>query len=181
MGMDDGEDGLEDHGGPAPKKRKLDDSDDIAMGGVSANGTSSATAAANGQVEQEEEQLSPFYRLPPAIWMEIFAYVGLPAMGGLKAVCRKFNELLQKEYIWRRCRKIHCPDMPKPAFGMKEWDMWSLVRGRGCLKCSDFDEERRDEGNLKVYWQFKVRCCQGCFRRNVVKVSSSGFLSGVSV
>ncbi|KAF3922911.1 hypothetical protein ABW20_dc0100630 [Dactylellina cionopaga] len=108
-------------------------------------------------------------RLPPVLWTEIFTYIGLPGIGRLRATCKRFDELLGKEYIWRRCRKIHCPDMPKPAFGMKEWDMWGLVRGRGCMKCEGLEGKVRGEDGMKVYWQFRVRCCEGCFRGNVVK------------
>ncbi|KAJ6258675.1 hypothetical protein Dda_6723 [Drechslerella dactyloides] len=164
-GMDD-DDGFDD-ATPVTKRRRLDDAADAelttsattanASTGTVSTGTSTATATCSVD------------RLPAAIWTEILTYVGLPGIGRLRGVCRRFSEMLEKEYIWRRCRKIHCPDMPKPAFGVKEWDMWRLVRGRGCMKCERFPGRMRGEDGLKVYWQFRVRCCEGCFRRNVVK------------
>ncbi|KAK6352222.1 hypothetical protein TWF730_009052 [Orbilia blumenaviensis] len=111
----------------------------------------------------------PIDKLPVQLWTEIFTYVGLPAIGKLRVVSKRFVELLDKEHIWRRCRKIHCPDMPKPAFGMKEWDMWRLVRGTGCMVCNNLEGKVRGQEGMKVYWQFKIRCCEPCFKANVVK------------
>ncbi|KAF3933902.1 hypothetical protein ABW19_dt0204634 [Dactylella cylindrospora] len=152
-GVEDADEAFDD--GPLSKRRKLEDGEE-------------APVTVASPPKQTDSAVS-VDRLSPALLTEIFTYIGLPTIGRLRSVCKRFSELLEKEYIWRRCRKIHCPDMPKPVFGMKEWDMWSLARGRGCLKCDKYDGEGRDEGNLKVYWQFRVRCCAGCFRANVAK------------
>ena len=145
--------GFED--GPMRKKTRLDDGD--------IETPSSATVA-------PVSSAVPADKLSPQLWTEIFTYIGLPSIGKLRVVSKRFVELLDKEHIWRRCRKIHCPDMPKPAFGMKEWDMWRLVRGTGCMMCKKYEGKVRGQDGMKVYWQFKVRCCEGCFRANVIKV-----------
>ncbi|EWC44916.1 hypothetical protein DRE_00975 [Drechslerella stenobrocha 248] len=170
---------------PASKRRRIDDSGDNELALTTTTPTT-ATAGATTSVGTSMGTLgggitghggaggsggSTVDRLPMPLWIEIFTYIGLPGIGRLRAVCRRFDELLEKEHLWRRCRKIHCPDMPKPAFGVKEWDMWALVRGRGCMVCkaAKFEGKVRGEDGVKVYWQFRVRCCEGCFRRSVVK------------
>lgn len=161
-GMEDPDDniGVAFEDGPISKKRRMDDGD------VETPGSAQTVMAAVNTA-------CPVDRLPPNLWTEIFTYIGLPSIGKLRVVCKRFGDLLEKEHIWRRCRKIHCPDMPKPAFGMKEWDMWGLVRGTGCMMCAGFEGKVRGENGMKVYWQFKVRCCEVCFRANVVKVGLS--------
>ncbi|KAK6339848.1 hypothetical protein TWF718_009238 [Orbilia javanica] len=144
--------GFED--GPARKKTRVDDAEVETPG-------SAAVTPINSTV--------PADKLSPQLWTEIFTYIGLPAIGKLRVVSKRFVELLDKEHIWRRCRKIHCPDMPKPAFGLKEWDMWRLVRGTGCTLCEKLAGKTRGQDGLKVYWQFKIRCCEGCFKANVIK------------
>ncbi|KAF3911187.1 hypothetical protein AA313_de0209674 [Arthrobotrys entomopaga] len=148
-----------------PKRRRTDDGTGETIETPTPTNQTSITAP----VSSSSSLIPSVDRLPVTIWTEIFTYVGLPAIGKLRSVCKRFDEILEREYLWRRCRKIHCPDMPKPAFGMKEWDMWGLVRGTGCMMCLDHEGKGRGEDGLKVYWQFKVRCCEKCFKKNVYK------------
>ncbi|KAK6531945.1 hypothetical protein TWF694_003109 [Orbilia ellipsospora] len=147
-----------------PKRRRTDDGT-----GETIETPTTANQTGTALISLPSALTASVDRLPVSIWTEIFTYVGLPAIGRLRGVCKRFDEILEREYLWRRCRKIHCPDMPKPAFGMKEWDMWGLVRGTGCMMCLDYEGKGRGEDGLKVYWQFRVRCCEKCFKANVYK------------
>ncbi|KAF3216334.1 hypothetical protein TWF106_008508 [Orbilia oligospora] len=163
------------HSNGANQKRTMEDDDNMAVG-FEDGPTRKKTRLDDGEIETPSSAtITPVNSTVPAdklssqLWTEIFTYIGLPSIGKLRVVSKRFVELLDKEHIWRRCRKIHCPDMPKPAFGMKEWDMWRLVRGTGCMTCSKFEGKVRGQDGMKVYWQFKVRCCEACFRTNVIK------------
>jgi len=60
------------------------------------------------------------------IWYEIFAYLELSSLVSLKCTSKACSSMLMNERIWTRSRKIHHKDLPKPVFGLKEWEMWTL-------------------------------------------------------
>ncbi|KAF8467792.1 hypothetical protein BDZ91DRAFT_723073 [Kalaharituber pfeilii] len=110
--------------------------------------------------------------LPESIWAEIFSQLPPQKLAQLRRTCRLFQKFLLNQSIWRASRKQWMPEMPKPVFSLKEWEMLALAKGDGCMICGNRTHTHA------IYWAFRVRCCTQCFNRNMTKESSlasSGF------
>lgn len=122
--------------------------------------------------------------LPQAIWAEIFCFLHPADLARQRRTCELFQKTLEDESIWRRSRKCYLPDHPRPVFGLTEWDMLSIMWGKGCMLCEDGSNRR--VGNTRptsikdsatIYWQFRVRCCKGCLGENTTKVREKTTMS----
>lgn len=102
--------------------------------------------------------------LPSDIWEDIFARIPPKKLAHLRGTCRLFRRYLLNESIWRASRKQFMPEMPKPVFKLKEWEMLALVKGSSCMICGNKAYPRA------IYWAFRVRCCDQCFSGSVTKV-----------
>ena len=102
--------------------------------------------------------------LPESIWTEIFSQLPPQKLAQLQRTCRLFQKYLLNESIWRASRKQWIPEMPKPVFNLKEWEMLALAKGDGCMICGNKTYTRA------IYWAFRVRCCTQCFNQNMTKV-----------
>lgn len=126
----------------------------------------------NTRVDDQEASSSPLdakhlpkaLTLPSGIWEDVFAYLSPEKLAQLRGTCRLFRRYLLNESIWRASRKQFMPEMPKPVFMLKEWEMLALVKGSSCMICGDKAYPRA------IYWAFRVRCCNQCFSQNVTKV-----------
>lgn len=105
--------------------------------------------------------------LPENIWIDIFSRLPPQKLAQLRRTCRLFQKYLLNQSIWRASRKQWMPDMPKPVFNLKEWEMLALTRGDGCMICGNKTYTRA------IYWAFRVRCCTQCFNQNMTKVRNS--------
>lgn len=141
--------------------------------------------------------------LPKDIWQRIFSYVPPVFLGRLLRVSRSFNAYLSTpkgsqmepfspsgqemeptpaEKVWMASRKRFCPGLPKPLCGLRELDMWKLLRGMRCQICekhkrhvyaSDLDkswEMGPERNGLRFVWPFGIRCCTPCLRKSCEKV-----------
>lgn len=122
--------------------------------------------------------------LPQAIWAEIFCFLHPADLARQRRACELFQRTLEDESIWRRSRKCYLPDHPRPVFGLTEWDMLSIMWGKGCMLCEDGSNRRvgntRPTGlkdSATTYWQFRVRCCKGCLGENTTKVREKTIMS----
>ncbi|KAI5808182.1 hypothetical protein DFH27DRAFT_607891 [Peziza echinospora] len=104
--------------------------------------------------------------LPKSIWVEIFSQLPPNKLAQLRQTCKQFSKILSEQSIWRASRNTWLPDMPKPVFNLKEWQMLSLAKGEGCMICGSEMHIRA------VYWAFRTRCCTQCFNQNMTKESS---------
>ncbi|CAG8580456.1 4965_t:CDS:2, partial [Dentiscutata heterogama] len=101
--------------------------------------------------------------------VEIFSYIcaNLPPddLLSLVLVCQTFRRLLcnpvspVSQSIWRTSRENFLPHLQlPPPLGMDEKQYIVLRQLRkGCQFCQE-----RETGFVKVYWQFRVRCCEMC-------------------
>ena len=130
---------------------------------------------ANKRVKLDHSEQSPVVvdAVPVELWAEIFVYLQPETLGKLRRVCRHFYKALVNENVWRRSRRIHAEDMPKPVFGLREWQMWELCKGAGCMLCDRYDGLPKGSGGVKIYWPFRVRCCPECLQENTTKVGLS--------
>lgn len=102
--------------------------------------------------------------LPSDIWEDIFSRLPPEKLAQLRGTCRLFRRYLLNESIWKASRKQFMPEMPKPVFRLKEWEMIALVKGSSCMICGNNAYPRA------IYWAFRVRCCNQCFSQNVTIV-----------
>ena len=105
--------------------------------------------------------------LPENVWADIFSRLPPQNLAQLRRTCRAFQNYLLNQSIWRASRKQWMPEMPKPAFNLKEWEMLALAKGDGCMIC------RHKTYTRAIYWAFRVRCCTQCFNQNMTKVGNS--------
>lgn len=105
--------------------------------------------------------------LPENVWVGIFSRLPPQKLAQLRRTCRAFQNYLFNQSIWRASRKQWMPEMPKPVFNLKEWEMLALAKGDGCMICGHTTYTRA------IYWAFRVRCCTQCFNQNMTKVRNS--------
>lgn len=115
----------------------------------------------------EGERFSALKVIPEKIWAEIFSLLHPRQLAELRGTCRDFDKYLNSETIWRRSRKVFFPDMPRPVFGLKEWEMFRLARGKGCMVCKG---AKATNIPPQTIWQFRVRCCKPCLIEHTTKV-----------
>ena len=141
--------------------------------------------------------------LPESLWQRIFGHVPPVFLGRLMRVCRSFNTYLTTktgsqmesfsplshnmeptaaEQVWIASRKRFCPGLPKPLHGLRELDMWRLLRGSRCQLCDKYKrhvytselpnswEMSPERDGLRFVWPFGIRCCIPCLRKSCEKV-----------
>lgn len=141
--------------------------------------------------------------LPIGIWQHVFCFVPPVFLGRLLRVNRAFNHCLttgnpnqqlskpsvpgvvkslSSEAVWAASRKRFCPGLPKPIRGLRELDMWRLLRGRHCQLCGgnkdsdpDFSSDSPWElgpgaTRVRVVWPWGVRLCGPCVQTHSEKV-----------
>lgn len=143
--------------------------------------------------------------LPAALWQHILSYVPPVFLGRMLSVNHAFNtwltsgesegdpprlpnstvQPLNPEAVWAISRRRFCPGIPRPIHGLKELDMWKLLRGRNCQICEkvkiDFPianpqnpwESGPGDTGVRVVWPFGLRCCGACLEQNTQKVMSN--------
>ncbi|MCJ1370338.1 hypothetical protein MMC20_001551, partial [Loxospora ochrophaea] len=166
-------------------------------------------ATGNGRVIETKEELQSgrskvdsLPLLPPEILQHIFSFVPPVFLGRLLRVSRTFHkyltsdisdqtgtegersgplERMKADAIWASSRKRFCPSLPKPLRGLKELDMWRLLRGQDCQLCrekkmsiSPLDSPNPwlagpGENSVRVIWPFGVRCCGKCLEQSSEK------------
>ena len=141
--------------------------------------------------------------LPDEIWQHIFSFVPPVFLGRLLNVNRTFLSCLTKatgeqalqtyqkrnaiepvdaNAVWASSRKRFAPGLPKPLLGLKELDMWRLLRGRQCQLCGESKNQNfatssesplesgpGDKG-IRVIWPFGIRACGACLQQCSEKV-----------
>ena len=140
--------------------------------------------------------------LPAALWQHILCYVPPVSLGRMLSVNHAFNtyltpgnsegdlaqlpdsiiQPLKADAIWAISRRRFCPGIPRPIHGLKELDMWKLLRGNNCQICDkvkldspvsnpqDPWETRPGDTGVRVVWPFGLRCCGPCLQENTQKV-----------
>ncbi|CAG8612011.1 23162_t:CDS:2 [Gigaspora margarita] len=103
--------------------------------------------------------------IPLEIFSYICAYLPPDDLLSLVLVCQTFRRLLCNpvspitQSIWRTSRENFLPHLqlpPPPSMDEKEYIVLRQLR-KGCQFCQE-----RETGFVKVYWQFRVRCCEMC-------------------
>lgn len=123
-------------------------------------------------------------RLPQVLWAEIFSLLHPTDLARQRRTCDLFHRTLEDESIWRRSRKRHLPDHPKPVFGLTESEMLCIMWGSGCMLCEDGSNRRVGNSRftgfkgsaITTYWPFRVRCCRGCLGENTTKVREKSIM-----
>lgn len=143
--------------------------------------------------------------LPPELWHHVFRYVPPVFLGRLLRVDHAFHSYLtpghtgdkpavgsalgrgtvqplDAETIWAASRKRFAPGLPKPLRGLKELDMWRLLRGRICQLCGQTKDSGQlssmgkswesgpGEHSVRVIWTLGLRSCGPCLERCSEKV-----------
>lgn len=124
-------------------------------------------------VHSGAEGFSAAARVPEKIWVEILGLLHPQQLGSLRCISRLFNTYINNESIWKKSRKVYFPDMPRPVFGLKEWEMFRLGKGKGCMVCQD--RKTPPGTSPQTIWQFRTRCCTPCLRENSTKASTSHY------
>jgi len=101
--------------------------------------------------------------LPEWGWEKILRHLHPLELAQLQQCSQRLNMFVQKDVVWRRSRSIHLPELPKPAFGLTEREMFRLIFARRCLVCESHSD-------VKTYWPFRTRCCKQCLLDNTTKV-----------
>ena len=143
--------------------------------------------------------------LPAALWQHVLSYVPPVSLGRMLSVNRAFNTLLTSgksegdppplpnstvqplnpEAVWAISRRRFCPGIRRlrPIHGLKELDMWKLLKGRNCQICKkvrmdlsianpqDPWESGPGDTGVRVVWPFGLRCCGACLQENTQKVA----------
>lgn len=106
--------------------------------------------------------------IPDDIWRIILKESHPSVLLLIKNLSRRFHGLLQEQSIWKASRvKQHGENMPDPPGDMTEQRYAHLLYGQGC----DFQRSRCGSNvTKKVYWPFRLRMCDPCFRRKIEKV-----------
>ncbi|CAG8520531.1 12906_t:CDS:2 [Acaulospora morrowiae] len=105
------------------------------------------------------------------IFMNICEHLPPSDLFSLVLVCRKFREILCNaspvaQKIWKTSRLKFLRYLQKPAPpGMDERGYIVLRQlEKGCQFCQD-----HGSGFVKVYWEFRVRCCEMCLDKRTTR------------
>lgn len=101
--------------------------------------------------------------VPPEVWVKIFSFSQPAFLARARRISKDFRILLDDEKVWGCARVYHFPGYPDPVFGLKEWEMWNLYLGTGCMVCHAPKTKNR-------YWRFRIRCCVNCLKQVTIKV-----------
>ncbi|CAG8747967.1 8272_t:CDS:2, partial [Funneliformis mosseae] len=116
---------------------------------------------------------SPITKLPPELFAEFCAYLSPNDLFILSKVCRKFYSYLSApnsfttQQIWKisRLKFMTCDWMPPPNGMSEKCYVELLITERGCQIC-------KIKKQCKIYWEFGVRCCSGCFIKKTVMIEA---------
>ena len=140
--------------------------------------------------------------LPAALWQQILCYLHPVFLGRMLSVNRAFNTLLTHgpneqdsmplsgtitqsltaEAIWAVSRTRFCPGMPRSIHGLKELQMWKILKGNNCQVCgkgrinipvaNPLDPWGSGPGStgVRIVWPFGLRCCGPCLQEKTQKV-----------
>jgi hypothetical protein len=108
--------------------------------------------------------------IPNELFVQICANLPPSDLLSLTLVCKKFRDLLcspnstETQAIWRtsRMRFMKFLQLPPPR-GMDEKNYIVLKQlEKGCQFC-------RKTNFVRVYWEFRVRCCDSCLENNIMR------------
>ena len=73
---------------------------------------------------------------------------------------------LATQQVWKKSRLQFKPSekSPPPKGMSKEKYVELLMTERGCQICRKVNVKK-----CRIYWEFQVRCCEGCFLKNTIK------------
>ncbi|KAG9302550.1 hypothetical protein G9A89_007254 [Geosiphon pyriformis] len=109
--------------------------------------------------------------IPTEIFANFCEFLPPQDLFSLVPVCKSYRDILYAsnstitEQIWRNSRRTYFPSMIEPPLeGMNEREYTVLLfLQRTCQVCG----MRRDEMPVPLHWEFKIRCCEECFEKNV--------------
>lgn len=151
--------------------------------------------------------------LPAALWQHILCYVPPIFLGRMLSVNHAFNtyltpgkceespaplpnsivQPLKADAIWAISRRRFYPGIPRPIHGLKELNMWRLLKGYNCQICEmvkidtsvanpqDPWESGPGDTGARIVWPFGLRCCGPCLRENTQKVPDQQHYSLVTI
>jgi hypothetical protein len=113
-------------------------------------------------------------RVAQDAWRIIFERTTPAFLLEARTICQGWNTLLKEDAIWRRARVEESgPDSPGPPKGMSERKFADLLAGKGCQNRSC-----PKVNTTKVFWAFRTRMCDDCFKERTVKEDAAGRLFG---
>jgi len=112
---------------------------------------------------------SSILEFPPEVFTKIFSFLPPSDLFTLSQVCCKFRGYLcapncfATQQIWKKSRLQFMPmeNLPPPEGMSEEKYVELLLEERGCQIC-------KRKKLCKIYWEFKVRCCEECFDKKTV-------------
>ena len=142
------------------------------------------------------------FALSAALWQHILCYVPPVFLGRMLSVNHAFNiylapgkseedptplpnstiQPLKAEAIWAISRRRFFPGIPRPIHGLKELNMWKLLKGNNCQICEKVKidtsvanpqnpwESGPGHTGVRIVWPFGLRCCGPCLQENTQKV-----------
>ncbi|GBC02120.1 hypothetical protein RclHR1_04460010 [Rhizophagus clarus] len=113
--------------------------------------------------------MPPITNLPLELFIEICTLLPPSDLFVLSKVCRKFYSHLcapsspTTQQIWKESHLRFTPkeNIPQPKGMTTTKYVELLMMERGCQIC-------KRVMRCKIYWEFEVRCCKGCFLKKTV-------------
>ncbi|RIA99468.1 hypothetical protein C1645_811505 [Glomus cerebriforme] len=108
--------------------------------------------------------------LPSEILIQIFSHLSPYELFLLRETCVRFNKFLDApkssttREIWRNSRKECLKDETNPPKGMSEREYVKLLYYKEYCQFCGY------KNMVKIYWQFKVRCCHECLIKNTISL-----------
>src|SRR3954470_4016532 len=107
--------------------------------------------------------------LPTEILIQICSYLSPYELFLLRETCVGFNKFLDEpkssitQGMWKKSRKEFLKDETNPPKGMSERNYVKLLYYKEyCQFCGH-------NNKVKIYWQFKVRCCHECLKKSIIR------------
>ncbi|GBC09497.1 hypothetical protein RclHR1_08910001 [Rhizophagus clarus] len=109
--------------------------------------------------------------LPSELLIQIFSHLSPYELFLLRETCVRFNKFLDEpkssttKEIWRNSRKEFLRDKTNPPKDMSEREYVKLLYYKEFCQfcgCKKYD--------VKIYWQFKARCCHLCLMKNTISL-----------
>ncbi|CAG8785781.1 1314_t:CDS:2, partial [Acaulospora morrowiae] len=158
---------------PKSKKIKFDLYKDIKMVTHVAESSSSCITDTR-ETTQPSTKIPIAIIIPPEIFIKICEHLSPSDLLSLTGVCKRFRGFLCSpessitQDIWRTSRINFLPGLPlSPPEGMYEEEY--IRFGKLLTRCQYCSSQK----TVKVYWQFKVRCCQDCLQKNTTAIPFS--------
>ncbi|PKY42870.1 hypothetical protein RhiirA4_398017 [Rhizophagus irregularis] len=128
-------------------------------------GTLLPTSPSNNQQKSPSSSTMSFVTSSPEIFSKICEYLTPIDIFKLSRVCKQYRNFLctpsstTYQNIWRtsRMKFLTYPQLPPPQ-GMDEKNYIKiLIYDKSCEFCGN-----SDPGSSRLYWEFRVRCCDKC-------------------